>query len=297
MPGMDGYEVCSRLKEDEATKQIPVLFLTAKDDKESLIRGFRAGGVDYITKPFEKEEVLIRAETHLKLHRLTQDLLDKNRELQQEIARRQQAEADRDLTKDALMTADERLSMLSQQEVERWGLDGFVGKSGTIARILDAVRRLQDAGKTSVLIAGESGTGKELIARAIHFGGARTKGPFIPVNCSAIPTELAESSFFGHLRGAFTGANQSRKGYFELADGGTLFLDEIGDMPLALQAKLLRTLEDGCVTPVGGSQSRRVDVRIIAATNVDLHQRIAEGTFRRDLYFRITRFIVEVPPL
>ena len=148
-----------------------------------------------------------------------------------------------------------------------------------------------------MLITGESGTGKELVARAIHHHSPRAAGPFVPVNCVAIPGELAESLFFGHTKGAFTGATADRKGYLELADGGTLFLDEIGDMPATLQGKLLRVLEDGEVTPVGASKSRRVDVRVLAATNADLPAKMAGGDFRQDLYFRLARYTVETPPL
>ena len=290
MPDIDGYEVCRRLKENEATRHIPVIFVTVKDEKANLIEGFQVGGVDYITKPFEKEEVLVRVETHLEISRLTQELRQKNRELEAEIARRQQAE-------DSLQKADEHLALISQKEAKRWGIEGFVGKSQTISKILDDIRKLQSVETTSVLIGGESGTGKELIARAVHFGGTRAKGPFIDVNCSAIPGELAESYFFGHVRGAFTGADTSRKGYFELADGGTLFLDEIGDMPLELQPKLLRVIEDGYIVPVGGTQRRHFDVRIVAATNQALHAKIADGSFREALYFRLTRYTVTVPPL
>lgn len=289
-PGMDGYQVCRRLKENEATQHIPVIFITMKDQKESLVEGFRAGGVDYITKPFEAEEVHVRVENHLEISRLTRELLEKNRELQEEITRREQAE-------DSLQRADEHLALISQQETERWGIEGFVGQSKTISGILDEIRRLQHTETTSVLITGESGTGKELIARAIHFGGTRAKGPLIPVNCSAIPRELADSAFFGHIRGAFTGANVSQKGFFELADGGTLFLDEIGDMPLELQPKLLRVIETGCITPLGSARERHVDVRILAATNQNLQEKIAEDTFREDLYFRLARYTVTVPPL
>lgn len=164
-------------------------------------------------------------------------------------------------------------------------------------RILEDIRRLHAFPQTSVLITGPSGTGKELVARALHFESARARAPFVPVNCSAIPSELAESTFFGHVRGSFTGATADRKGCFELAHGGTLFLDEIGDMPMALQVKLLRVLEEGFVTPVGATQPRRVDARIIAATNADLETRIAAGTFRQDLYFRIARFTLATPPL
>jgi len=311
MPGMDGYEVCSRLKESDATKHIPVIFVTIRDEKEGLVKGFQAGGVDYITKPFEKEEVILRVETHLEINRLTNILSQKNRELEQrtseltlsnqqlrqEIAKREQAEKAKEQAEDERQKADERFSLISQQEEERWGIAGFVGKSKTIRDILEDIRKLQDAEKTSVLITGESGTGKELIARAIHSGGTRAKGPFIPVNCSAIPSELAESFFFGHIRGAFSGARDSRKGYFELADCGTLFLDEIGDMPLELQPKLLRVIDDGCVVPVGGVREKHVDVRILAATNQDIQYKKSEGAFRKDLFFRIAGYIVKVPPL
>jgi DNA-binding NtrC family response regulator len=296
-PGIDGYEVCRQLKQNQSTAPIPVIFITIKEEKESLLEGFRVGGVDYITKPFEKEEVLVRVENHLKINRLTKELLQKNSELtlanqklKQEITRREQAE-------DALETADEHLSIISQQEAERWGIAGFVAQSKTMAEIMEEIRKVQKVSKMSVLITGESGTGKELIARAIHFGGPRAKKAFIPVNCSAIPSELAESTLFGHIRGAFTGANADRKGYFELANEGTLFLDEIGDLPIELQPKLLRVLENGCFIPVGGTRQKCVDVRVIAATNADIQAKIAEGKFREDLYYRLARFIVVVPPL
>ncbi|MBI2504745.1 MAG: sigma-54-dependent Fis family transcriptional regulator [Candidatus Latescibacteria bacterium] len=290
MPEMDGYEVCRRLKADEATRDIPVIFITARDEKESLLRGFKAGGVDYVVKPFAEEEVLVRARTHLELSRLNRELLRKNRELSAEIERRQQAEA-------ARRQADEQLALISEQEAQRWGIEGFVGRSQVVQEILEEVRQVQSASNTSVFICGESGTGKELIARALHFGSPRAKGPFVPVNCAAIPHELAESALFGHVRGAFTGATADHKGYFELADGGTLFLDEIGDMPLELQAKLLRVLEEGRLQPVGSGQERAVDARVVAATNADLAQAIAQGRFRQDLYFRLARFTIDVPPL
>jgi DNA-binding NtrC family response regulator len=166
-----------------------VIFITVKDDNTSLIEGFRAGGVDYITKPFEKEELLTRVGNHLKISHLTQELLQKNEELQQEIDRREQEEKARERAEDALQKADDHLELISQQETARWGIDAFVGKSSTIKGILDEVHQLQSARRTSILIVGESGTGKELIARAIHFGGERAGEPFIPVNCSAIPRD------------------------------------------------------------------------------------------------------------
>ncbi len=311
MPGIDGFETCRRLKKDKNTKDIPVIFMTALSETVDKIKGFEAGGVDYITKPFQHKEVLARINTHItlrnqqtqlekqntdliklntKLTKLNAELTKLNEQLKQEIAQREEAE-------NALQLADAKLSVITEQEAERWGISGFIGNSQTIITILDNIRRLQSVEKTSVLILGESGTGKELIARAIHFGSPRAKEPFIPVNCSAIPDELAESVFFGHVRGAFTGAVTDRKGHFELANGGTLFLDEIADMPKRLQAKLLRTLEDGTLMPVGGSQEKKVDVRIIAATNAELQSKIAAGEFRDDLYFRLASYIVQVPSL
>src|SRR5262249_1838746 len=140
-------------------------------------------------------------------------------------------------------------------------------------------------------------TGKELVARALHFSGRRRGQPFLAVNCAAVPSELAESLFFGHVKGAFSGANDNRKGYFEMAQGGTLFLDEIGDMPFHLQSKLLRTLENGTFMPVGSHAERQADVRVVAATNVDLQVRIESGTFRRDLYFRVAGYEIRLRPL
>jgi DNA-binding NtrC family response regulator len=297
MPGWDGFETCRRLKQQEETAGIPVVFITARDDAASLVAGFAAGGVDYITKPFARDEVLARVKTHLDLHRLTRSLEEQaaaltqaNRRLQEEMERRERAER-------AFAAADDRLSLMSEQEARRWGLAGFVGRSPTIAGIVKDLRRLQDFPATGVLITGESGTGKELVARALHLGSPRAAGPFIAVNCSAVPAELAESLFFGHRQGAFSGAGKDKKGYFELADGGTIFLDEAGDMPPALQAKLLRALESGAYLPLGAERELHVDVRVVAATNVDLERKIAEGGFRADLYYRLARFTVRTPPL
>jgi DNA-binding NtrC family response regulator len=283
MTGADGFTVCERLKADPALREVPVIFLTAKQDPASVLRGFRAGAVDYVIKPFQVEEVLSRVATHLRISQLTRELQVRNHELEAEIGRRRKAE--------------ERLSTLTAGEAQRWDVAGFIGQSPHLQRILADIERLQQFGKTTVLITGESGTGKELVARALHHHSPRTGGPFVAVNCVAVPGELAESLFFGHLKGSFTGATSDRKGYFELADGGTLFLDEIGDMPLVLQAKLLRVLEDGEVTPVGSNTSRPVDVRVVAATNADLAAKIAAGSFRQDLYFRLARYALELPPL
>ena len=274
MPEIDGYEVCRRLKADPETEAIPVIFCTARDLNDVVVRGFELGAVDYVVKPFQEQEVLKRVETHVRLHRLTRELRDKNAALEEEIARREKV--------------DGQLSVLSKRDREQWGIDeGFIGKSATIQRIFDEIRLLRDNPAMSVLITGESGTGKELIARAIHDGGPRHDGPFLPLNCAALPRELAESLLFGHVKGAFTGASESRAGCFEAAHGGTLFLDEIGEMPQDQQAKLLRVLEDGQVWRVGATTARTVDVRVVAATNIDLQARISEGGFRQDLFYRL----------
>ncbi|MEO5912850.1 MAG: sigma-54 dependent transcriptional regulator [Luteolibacter sp.] len=290
MPGNDGFSVCRALKADPETADIPVIFITSRQETGDIVRGFRLGAVDYILKPFHAEEVVTRVTTHLKLSRVTRELRQRNTELEEEIFRRQEAEQARD-------KAAARLTKIAADEAKRWGVGGFVGSSAHLKRMLDDIRKLHQFGKTSVLITGESGTGKELVARAIHHQSPRATGPFIPVNCVAIPGELAESLFFGHMKGAFTGATSDRKGFLELADGGTLFLDEIGDMPSTLQGKLLRVLEDGEVTPVGSNKPRQVDVRVVSATNADLPDKMAAGDFRQDLFFRLARFTVETPPL
>ncbi len=290
MPHMDGFETCRRLKRLEAIREVPVIFVTARDELADVEAGFRAGGVDYIAKPFRPEEAMLRVETHLRLRQLTRELRERNAALEAEIQRRDQAERERDRCK-------ARLRVNAQREAERWGLSGLVGQSPTFRRILETIRKAADFGASRVLIVGESGTGKELLARAIHFTGPRSEGPFLPVNCSAIPAELAESFFFGHVKGAFTGASADRPGYFELAHGGTLFLDEISELSPALQPKLLRVLEETEVTPVGATQGRPVDAAIVTASNANFAERMAQGRFRSDLYFRLARFTVEVPPL
>lgn len=290
MPGIDGFETCRRLKAAEATAQVPIIFLTALDEASDVVVGFEVGGADYVVKPFRKEELLARVLTHLERARLTaalaasnEALQGANRKLRQEMRQRK--------------TLATKLSMVTERETARWGVAGIIGQSPLLQKILTNIQMLERADSTSVLITGESGTGKELVARAVHANSARRDGPFVPVNCAAVPTELADSLVFGHMKGAFTGAEETQAGYFDLADGGTLFLDEVGNMPYDLQIKLLRVLEDGQVMPLGAKRAHTVDVRVVAATNADLVERIREGGFRQDLYYRIARFTVEVPPL
>ena len=290
MPEMDGLEVCSRLRAAEATCNVPVIFLTASSGEDSALDAFAVGANDYVLKPFRSHEVCARVKTQLQVGRLLRALEEKNAELEENNAELQ-AEIARGIQ------LSDRLDLLARREDQRWGLAGFVGQSSTMRKILGDIELLQQTDSTSVLVTGESGTGKELIARSIHATSRRVDGPFVAVSCAAIPGELAESLLFGHKRGAFTGAERDQGGYFELADGGTLFLDEIGEMPLDLQSKLLRVLEERIVWPLGAAESHAVDVRIIAATNSDLQQGIVLGTFRRDLYYRLARFVVAVPPL
>jgi DNA-binding NtrC family response regulator len=297
LPDLSGYEVCRRLKAAPSTAEIPVVFTTARGDEASVVEGFRAGGIDYITKPLRRDEVLARVRTHLTVHRLARNLkahaaalTSANEALRSEIAKRQEAES-------AFDAADGRLSLLSESEAKRWNAAGFVGQSRTMITILESLRRVRDFATTTVLITGESGTGKELVARAIHSESSRAQNPFVAVNCAAVPPDLIESLFFGHRRGAFTGADRDRKGFFELARGGTLFLDEVGEMPLALQAKLLRVLESGAFLPVGADSEVESEARVVAATNADLERKIADGQFRQDLYYRLARFTVRTPPL
>lgn len=277
LPEMDGIEVCRHLKSDPITQDIPVIFLTASTEQERILAGFKAGAVDYITKPFLHDEVIVRIRTHLERALLTQELAAKNSALEAEITKRR--------------ALDNQLEMLAKRDAARWGIEGFIGQSPTMHEILREIGLLQNASSTSVLVMGESGTGKELVARAIHAGSDRAEKPFIAVNCAAIPGELAESLLFGHLAGAFTGAGRDQTGFFEMADGGTLFLDEVGSMPETVQPKLLRVLEDGFIRPLGARADKQVNVRIVSATNEPV------STIREDLYYRLARFTVTVPPL
>jgi DNA-binding NtrC family response regulator len=285
MPGKNGFVVCQILKKDAKTRDIPIVFLTSKQEMESLVRGFEIGAVDYITKPLRMAEVLARLKTHSDNSRMAREIKERNHQLETEIERRRVAETDKH-------AAEQRLSTLSSRESRRWGVQGLIGQSPQARQMRSEIERVQSFPFISVLVTGESGTGKELVAKAIHYGSSRKDGPFNAVNCAAIPAELTESIFFGHQKGSFTGATSDRKGCFETADGGTLFLDEIGDMDLLLQAKLLRVLEDGEFVPIGATQPKKVNVRIVAATNADLSAKITAGKFRQDLYFRLARYVI-----
>jgi DNA-binding NtrC family response regulator len=259
MPGRSGIALASDMRDLRA--RTPVVLMTAFGSLDSAVEAIRAGAFDYITKPFKREAVLVTLERALAHRALSEENVRLRRAVDQTTA-----------------------------------LGDLVGASPAMRELFALVKRV-GAGRSSVLITGESGTGKEVVARTIHFSGSRARGPFVPVNCTAIPEGLLESELFGHVRGAFTGAHASKRGLFEEASGGTLFLDEIGDMGPSLQGKLLRVLQDHEIRPVGGNVSVKVDVRIIAATNRDLRAEIEAGRFRHDLYYRLNVIPIHIPPL
>ena len=257
MPGVSGIEVLRRIRTQ--SQDIPVLVITAFGNVETAVEAMKEGAYDFIGKPFHRDQLLLAVEKALERQRLNVEV--------------------RDLR-------------IRATGVER----DIVSVSAAMKRILTMADRVAGTDAT-VLITGESGTGKEAVARRIHVRSPRAAAPFIAVNCAAIPAELLESELFGHARGAFTGAVRDRLGRFRQAGGGTLFLDEIGEMPLPLQAKLLRVLQEKVVDEVGGDKPIPVDVRILVATNRSLPERIREGTFREDLYYRLNVVEIRVPPL
>ncbi len=259
MPGMNGMEVLARVRaRDDA---LPVIMITAYGTIENAVQAMKEGAFDYITKPFNRDELRLTLEKALRLRRLEKE----NVELRAEVT-------------------------------DRYRFESIVGSSDKIKGVLDLAGRVAGSDAT-VLITGERGTGKELLAKGIHFNSPRSVGPFVAVNCAAIPETLIESELFGHVKGAFTGAVRDKEGKFELADGGTILLDEIGDLRVDLQAKILRVLQERMVDRVGGSKPIPVDVRVIASTNRDIEQAIKEGKFREDLYDRINVVALHIPPL
>ncbi len=259
MPGMDGVEMLREAK--RLRPDVPVLMLTGAPDTKTAIEALKVGAAHYLIKPVHSEELLLVVERTMEATRVRRE----NQRLRR------------------------RHAGLANHGTILW-------QSSAMAHLMDHVDRLADIDAT-VLITGENGTGKELLANYLHHHGNRSAAPFVPVNCGAIPTELLEAQFFGHRKGAFTGASSDSPGLFREAHGGTLFLDEVGDLPRAMQVKLLRAIETRDIRPIGESRSITVDVRIIAATNRDLDQMVRLGEFRQDLFYRLNVFHTAMPPL
>jgi len=259
MPGMDGIALLKMVK--SLNRDLPVIMITAYGEVEKAVMAMQAGAYTYLTKPFNNQELIVNINKAVEHY----SLLRENRRLREEVR-------------------------------SRYGFASLVGKNQRMQQIYQLIEKVAPT-TASVLITGESGTGKELVARAIHIYSDREKAPFSSVNCAALPENLLESELFGHEKGAFTGAVSLRKGRFELADTGTLFLDEIGDIPLTLQAKLLRVLQERSFERVGGTKPLSVDVRFITATNRELKDEVEKGRFREDLYYRLNVVHVHLPPL
>ncbi|EIK94679.1 Fis family transcriptional regulator [Pseudomonas sp. M47T1] len=259
MPGMDGPQLLAEIK--QRFPQVPVIVMTAYSTVKNAVQSMRNGAFDYIAKPFDIDELDITVHKALQFR----DILRDNARMRAELNQHQQ-------------------------------FDSLVGESPAFRRVLQAIDSVRESSAT-ILLTGESGTGKEMVARAIHQHGNRADQPFVAVNCAAIPEGLLESEMFGHRKGAFTGAVSDRIGRFQQADKGTLFLDEVGDMPLALQAKILRALQERLIEPVGDTRERKVDVRVIAATHKNLVEAVARKEFREDLYYRLNVFPIPLPAL
>ncbi len=260
LPDSTGLDLVPKIK--ECSPQVAIIMITAHSSLENAIDAMRVGVNDYITKPFEEENLLFRIGKVLESSRL-----------QKQVERHK------------------------EENTKAFNFDRVIGESPGMQNVKNMVERVVEIGDATILISGESGTGKDVLAKAIHYNSPRSDGPYVNITCTAIPETLLESILFGHEKGAFTDARQTKKGLLEDAGHGTVFLDEIGDMTLYLQGKLLRFLEEKTIQRVGGNREIKVDVRVIAATNKDLKKMVKEGTFREDLYFRLKVIPIHMPPL
>ncbi len=259
MPEMDGKTFLARAIQEQVN--VPIIMMSAYGSVETAVECMKNGAYDFISKPFKKDEIVMVLKKAEERERLK-----------------------------------EENSQLREAAAGRFAYSGIISRNACMEDIFSQIRKIASL-KTTVMILGESGTGKELVARAIHQNGSRSAKPFIAVNCGAIPENLLESELFGHVRGAFTDASDDKTGLFELADGGTLFLDEVGEMPTALQVKLLRVLQDEEIRRVGANVSKKVDARVVSATSRDLQADVKTGGFREDLFFRLNVFCLQLPPL
>lgn len=268
MPEPNGYEVAKILKSHPELRYTTVVLLTGKDELKDVLFGFEQGADDYICKPYQSAELVARVHAAVRVRALYSELRDTrivNRHLQAKLG-------------------------------ENFSFGSIIGQSPAMKDLYQIMAKVVDS-DVPVLITGESGTGKEMVATALHVNGLRKDKAFVVQNCSAFNENLLESELFGHVKGAFTGAMRDKQGLFEVADGGTFFLDELGEMSPALQVKLLRVLQDGTFMPVGGTKQKKVDVRVIAATNRNLEEMVKKGTFREDLYYRLNVVSLQLPPL
>ncbi len=259
LPGESGIDLLPRIV--EMHPDLPVIMITAYGTVGNVVDAIRAGAENFVQKPWDNEKLLADIRTAIARHKAEEEVVQLKRTLKQ-----------------------------------RYNFENIIGKSEPMLRLFDLVAQVAPS-RSTVLIQGESGTGKELIAKAIHANSPRRNHPFVPVNTGAVPSELLESTLFGHVKGAFTSANTSKKGLFEVANGGTLFLDEIGTMTMDMQAKILRVLQDRRFMHLGGTTEIQVDVRIVAATNVDLQLAVRDGKFREDLFYRLNVIQLQLPPL
>lgn len=259
MPGVSGMDVLRRVSEAGITA--PVIVITAFGTVQTAVEAMKHGAIDYITKPFNLDELMIVLNKALDISKLQKEN-----------------------------------EMLKMQLRKKYNFKGLIGDAPRMQAVYELIQKVADTDST-ILITGESGTGKELIAKTIHFNSSRSAGPFVPINCAAIPKDLLESELFGHEKGAFTGAVNTRIGRFELAQGGTLFLDEVGELDPTLQVKLLRVLQEREFERVGGLKTIRIDTRILAATNKDLEKSVRDGTFREDLFYRLNVIPLHLPSL
>ncbi|MRR57072.1 MAG: sigma-54-dependent Fis family transcriptional regulator [Deltaproteobacteria bacterium] len=259
MSGMDGMMLLKTVK--ERSPETLVIIITAYGTVDLAVEAMKAGAYDYITKPFNREELKLTVRKALQFSGLAEE----NKRLKSELS-------------------------------DKTDFHTIVGSSREMEKVFDVIRKVADT-EAAVLITGESGTGKELVARSIHANSSRKDAPFVAINCAAIPRELLESELFGHVKGAFTGAVRDKIGKFQLADRGTIFLDEVGDLPVEMQPKLLRALQEKEVEPVGGTKVQKLDVRVVSATNLKIDKAIADGTFREDLYYRLSVIPIHLPPL
>jgi two-component system, NtrC family, response regulator AtoC len=260
LPGQSGLQLLERIQSAKISPRPAFILVTAFGSIPEAVRALKLGADEFLTKPLDLDHLLVRVERIFEVEAL-------------------------------------RRQVKSWRKIEQEGVfHDIIGRSPAMSHLFFQVRKIARA-KGSVLIVGESGTGKELVTRAIHAEGRGETGPFVPVNCAGVPEALLESEFFGHAEGAFTGASGPRRGLFEQADGGTILLDEVGDLPMGLQAKLLRALQEQRIRPVGQNEPIDIDVRVVAATNRDLDEAVEEGTFREDLFYRLSTFILRVPPL